>query len=76
MMFPDIDSNEKVDYKNLFRISNVNAGDKIAEIIPEIIGEDGINVFGQAIKREYIRKMPINATNGCKIEDNNIIATY
>ncbi|MCE5220684.1 MAG: FapA family protein [Clostridium sp.] len=74
MMFPDIDSTEKVDYKNLFRISNVNAGDKIAEIIPEIMGEDGINVFGNAIKREYIRKMPINISDGCKVEDNNIIA--
>ena len=74
MMFPEIDSNENVDYKNLFRISNVNAGDKIAEIIPEIIGEDGINVFGNAVKREYIRKLPINISDGCKVEDNNVIA--
>lgn len=74
MIFPDVDSNEKVDYKNLFRISNVNAGDKIAEIIPEVIGEDGRNIFGQVVKKEYIRKLPINATNGCEIRDNNIIA--
>lgn len=74
MMFPDVESNENVDYKNLFRISNVNAGDKIAEIIPEVIGEDGKNIFGQVIKRDYIRKLPINATNGCEIRDNNIIA--
>lgn len=74
MIFPEVDSNEKVDYKNLFRISNVNAGDKIAEIIPEVIGEDGRNVFGQVIKRDYIRKPPINATSGCEIRDNNIIA--
>ena len=75
MIFPEPDSNEQVDYKNLFRISNVNSGDRIAEIIPEIIGEDGINIFGKVVKREYIRKMPINISNGCKIEDNNIIAT-
>jgi uncharacterized protein (DUF342 family) len=74
MMFPDIDSSENIDYKNLFRISNVNAGDKIAEIIPEFIGEDGMNILGQQIKREYIRNMPINVTKGCKIEGNNIIA--
>lgn len=74
MLFPEVDSNEKVDYKNLFRISNVNAGDKVAEIIPEIIGEDGRDVFGQVIKREYIRKPPINATSGCEIRDNDIIA--
>lgn len=74
MSFPDVDSNENVDYKNLFRISNVNAGDKIAEIIPEIIGEDGRNIFGQVIKRDYIRKLPINAVSGCEIMDNDIIA--
>lgn len=74
MVFPEIDSNENVDYKNLFRISNVNAGDRIAKIIPEVMGEDGINVFGKVIKREYIRKMPINILSGCKVEDNNIIA--
>lgn len=74
MMFPDPDSNEKVDFRNLFRISNVNAGDKIAEIIPEVPGEDGINIFGQVIKREYIRKLPINASKGCKIEGNEIIS--
>ncbi|BCZ47850.1 hypothetical protein psyc5s11_39170 [Clostridium gelidum] len=74
MVFPEIDSNDNFDYKNLFRISNVNAGDRIAKIIPEVIGEDGINVFGKAIKREYIRKMPINILSGCKVEDSNIIA--
>lgn len=74
MIFPDPDSDEVVDYKNLFRISNVNAGDKIAEIIPEIIGEDGINIFGQPIKRQYARSLPIYASDGCKIEENDIIA--
>ena len=74
MMFPELDSNEKIDYKNLFRISNVNAGDKIAEIIPEAIGEDGMDVFGKVLKREYSRKRPINVANGCKIEGSDIIA--
>ena len=74
IMFPEPDSKEKVDYKNLFRISNVNAGDKIAEIVPEVIGEDGINILGTVIKRDYIRKMPINTLSGCKVENNNIIA--
>jgi uncharacterized protein (DUF342 family) len=74
MVFPEPDSDEKVDFKNLFRISNVNAGDKIAEIIPEIIGKDGMNIFGQVVEREYVRHMPINASNGCKIENNSIIA--
>ncbi|MDO5516270.1 MAG: FapA family protein [Clostridium sp.] len=75
MVFPDEDSNEMVDYKNLFRISNVNCGDKIAEIIPEVKGKDGINVLGQTVKREYIRSLPITAVQGCEIKDNDVIAT-
>jgi uncharacterized protein (DUF342 family) len=74
MLFPEPDSDEIVDFKNLFRISNVNAGDKIAEIIPEVVGEDGKNIFGKKIKREYIRSMPIVASDGCKIEGPDIIA--
>lgn len=74
MVFPEPDSDEKVDFKNLFRISNVNAGDKIAEIIPEVIGKDGMNILGQVIEREYVRSTPINVSNGCKIENKNIIA--
>lgn len=74
MVFPEPDSNEKVDFKNLFRISNVNAGDKIAEIIPEVLGKNGMNIFGKVIEREYIRSLPIDASKGCKIENNHIIS--
>lgn len=74
MELPNPDSDEKVDYKNLFRISNVYAGDKIAEIIPEVPGKDGINVLGQICKREYLRNIPINVRNGCKLENNDVIA--
>lgn len=74
MEFPDEDSEEQIDYKNLFRIANVYAGDKIAEIIPEVPGKNGINVLGQECKREYLRNMPINIKSGCKIENNDIIA--
>ncbi|MBN1038945.1 MULTISPECIES: FapA family protein [unclassified Clostridium] len=74
MFFPDFDSKEKIDYKNLFRISNVKAGDKIAEIIPEVLGKDGMNVLGQVVKKEYIRNEPIKTSKGCKIENNDVIA--
>lgn len=75
MHFPDPESNESVDYKNLFRISNVKQGDKIAKIIPEVIGKDGKNIFGNIIKKDYVRLTPIVANKGCKIEENDIIAT-
>lgn len=75
MYFPDEESDGKVDYKNLFRISNVNEGDRIAEIIPEIIGKDGTNIFGQTVKKPYVRLTPVVAKEGCKIEENQVIAT-
>lgn len=75
MYFPDPESKEAIDYKNLFRISNVKKGDKIAEIIPEVLGKDGTNILGEKIKKEYIRLTPIIADKGCKIEGKDIIAT-
>ncbi len=75
MYFPQEESDEKIDYKNLFRISNVKKGDKIAEIIPEKIGKDGINIYGQVVKKPYVRLTPIVAKDGCVIEDNKIIST-
>ncbi len=75
MRFPDPESSETIDYKNLFRISNVRKGDKIAEIIPEIIGKDGKNILGKIIKKDYVRLTPITVNKGCKIEENDIIAT-
>ncbi|MBE6062141.1 MAG: DUF342 domain-containing protein [Clostridium butyricum] len=75
MNFPEYDSKENIDYKNLFRISNVKSGDKIAEIIPEIPGEDGINVLGQRVKRDYLRSLPIVTVQGCERCGNDIIAT-
>ena len=75
MHFPDPESDETIDFKNLFRISNVRKGDKIAKITPETIGKDGKNVFGKIIKKDYVRLTPITANKGCKIEDDDIIAT-
>lgn len=74
MILPEEESIEKIDYKNLFRISNVNAGDKIGEIIPQVLGKDGMNVLGKVIKREYVRDLPISCSGGCKIENNDVIA--
>lgn len=74
MIFPDPNSKENIDFKNLFRISNVSAGDKIAEIISERNGNDGINIFGKIIKRKYMRNKPINVSDGCKLQGNNVIA--
>ena len=69
------DSEEKVDYRNRYSISNVNIGDIIGKIIPGKVGSDGIDILGIPIKRKTTKKVMVKAGEGCKLEKNNIIAT-
>lgn len=65
---------EKVDYKNIKSISNVEAGKVIAEKIPGKNGKNGIDIYGHEVKRQIARNKPIKAGNGCRIDNNKIIA--
>ncbi|OPJ55716.1 hypothetical protein CLCHR_46360 [Clostridium chromiireducens] len=71
----DESSNEKIDYRNLYSISNIEEGQVLAEIIPGETGQDGKNVIGEILKRKIIKSKPIRIGEGCRIEGNNIIAT-
>ena len=46
------DSNEKIDYRNLYSIANVGKDEVLAELISGKIGSDGINIFGMEIKKK------------------------
>lgn len=72
-----IDENSKgnIDYKNVYSISNIQEGQILAEIIPGEIGQDGKNICGEALKKKPRKSKPIRVGEGCKIEDNKIIAT-
>lgn len=69
------DSMDRIDYKNVYSISNIDIGQILAEIIPEVPGENGKNIKGEVIKRKTIKSKPIKAGDGCRIEDNKVIAT-
>ena len=71
----DRDTMDKIDYKNVYSISNIESGQVLAEIIPEEKGEDGKNIKGETVKRKTIKSKSIKAGEGCKIEGNSIIAT-
>lgn len=66
---------EKIDYKNVYSIVNVKEGDVLAEIIPGVDGSDGYNVYGDEVKRKLAKNMPIKIGDGCKIDNDKIIAT-
>lgn len=69
------DSDERVDYRNRFVIANVKAGDTIGRIIPGNAGKDGKDIFGMPVKRKTSKKTKVKIGEGCKLENNSIIAT-
>lgn len=65
----------KIDYKNVYSIANAEVGQVIAEIIPRIDGTNGYDIFGEIRKRKISKNKKIKVGEGCKIENNKIIAT-
>ncbi len=71
----DIDSKDKIDYRNLFSIDNVISGTVLAELIEGKIGTDGINIFGKNISKKLKKSLHLKVGNGCKIEGSKVIAS-
>jgi len=69
------DTEEKVDYRNRFSIANAKVGDVIAKIVLGKVGNDGQDIFGTPIKRKTAKKVVFKIGEGCKLENNNVIAT-
>lgn len=70
----EVDDNTRIDYRETFILQNVSKGEVIAEIIPRIEGEDGMNVYGEVLSRNVVRDTPVRVDKNCHIEGNQIIA--
>ncbi|WP_160687344.1 flagellar assembly protein A [Clostridium sp. C2-6-12] len=70
-----VDTEEKVDYRNRFLIANAKVGDVIGKIIHGKPGSDGQDIFGLQLKRKTAKRVAFKVGEGCKIENNTIIAT-
>lgn len=68
-------SNEKIDYRNVYSISSITEGQVLAEIIPGKNGQDGKNICGEVLKKKTVKSRTIKIGDGCKVEGNSIIAT-
>lgn len=68
------DSDEKVDYRNMYSLAHVKEGDVLAEIVIGKEGIDGKNIFDMDIKRKIKKEITLRADNGCKVEGNKVIA--
>lgn len=69
------DSNEKIDYRNVYSIANVSKDDTLGEIIRGKIGINGIDVLGTEIKKKNKKNLKMQAKDGCIIDGNKVIAT-
>ncbi|AOR22887.1 DUF342 domain-containing protein [Clostridium taeniosporum] len=69
------DENAKIDYRNMYSISNVSSGEILAEKIDGVQGKNGKNIFGNEVKRRTSPKINIRVGTGCKLEDNKVIST-
>lgn len=67
--------NKKIDYKNIGFIKAVNEGEVLAVKFDGKQGKNGINVYGKTLKRKIAKKINIKSDEGCKIENNQVIAT-
>lgn len=70
----DIDEDEKVDFKNRFKIPSVNIGEIIARKIPGDEGLAGINIYGQRIEQKKGKKISLKALNGVEISKDGLEA--
>ena len=82
ILFKDFDQVEEcgstddtIDYRNRFMLATVKSGEEIAKILPSIKGKDGKDVYGNDVKHNNFSNVKIKTGEGCKYENNKVIAT-
>lgn len=71
----DVDSLESVNYREVYVINSVAAGDKIGEIQRGISGVDGKSVLGKSIPRRKKKRIEVKASSGCEDKNDKFYAT-
>ena len=66
----DEDSDQRVDYKNMYSYANVAVGEVLGEVIVGEVGKNGVNIFGQDVERNRKKPHYIKADRGCRVEGN------
>lgn len=71
---PRISHNECVDYHKIRSIIHIKQGEFIGEIIPEVVGEDGINLLGERIKATNKIINTLNTGDNIVVQNSRIYA--
>ena len=68
------DSNDRIDYRNLYSIANVSPEDVLAELKLGKEGRDGIDIFGNLISKKPKKTVKLKAGDGCRIIGSKVIS--
>lgn len=71
----EVDEKGTVDFKSIGAVEVVHRGDVIAALKEGQEGAIGFNVYGQLQRPRKRKEKKIFANNGCRLENNSIIAT-
>lgn len=69
---PQLKEDGTVDFHNLNNISNIKAGDVLAELIKADPGEEGTDVFGAPVKPKKVQKLTLKHGNNLEVIDDGL----
>jgi len=72
---PKINEDGSVDFHTLDNVNHIKAGDIIASIIPEDIGESGFDIFNRTIQPKRVRKVMFRNQKNTKISMDGLTLT-
>lgn len=71
---PEVDANDRIDYKNLKLFLNVEEGTELVRKHDPILGKPGIDVYGKTIPPEEARIVKLPVGDGIKIVEDGYLA--
>ena len=69
---PKLNEDGSVDFFSLSAISQVNAGDKLATLTPEVEGRNGYDIFGEPIPPKDVRKLTLKHGRGISESEDGL----
>jgi uncharacterized protein len=67
------DSSGKIDFRNLGSIGEVKKGDLLGVKIPGAFGSDGLDIYGNIVKKKDKRNIILRVGGGCLLQDENTV---
>lgn len=69
---PAVKEDGTVDFFNLNTVNHCQKGQVIAQLIPEVPGEDGITIYGEAIKPKEVKRQTLKYGRNISISEDNL----